>query len=106
MNSVVLFTDISPASTELFSELIEPTMKIETPYEAWEGIPYNAQKNIRMVGSDAYVHLETATCYILQPTPIYATNARGFMILDLPQKMTFYMQGIQSLPLMVLAQWI
>ena len=58
MNSVVFLTDISPTSTELFSELIEPMKKIETPWEAWEGTPYNPQKNIREIGADAYVQME------------------------------------------------
>lgn len=57
MLTVVLLTNISPTSTVLYSDIAE-SKDIATPHEAWFGYPYNVQKGIKIVGSDAFVHKE------------------------------------------------
>ena len=53
--SVTYLTNISPTSTELYSELVENPI---TPYEAWHGVPYPHPKILRMIGTEAVVHNE------------------------------------------------
>src|SRR5947207_12792019 len=58
MVTSTFLTNISPTSTELFSELLPRKQKALTPYEAWYGIPYRTPKALKTIGSDAYVHFE------------------------------------------------
>src|SRR6266487_4061453 len=53
--SVTYLTNISPTSTELYSELVENPI---TPYEAWHGVPYPHPKILRTIGTEAVVHKE------------------------------------------------
>jgi hypothetical protein len=58
MVTSTFLTNISPTSTELFSELLPRKQKALTPYEAWYGTPYKTPKALKTIGSDAYVHFE------------------------------------------------
>jgi Reverse transcriptase (RNA-dependent DNA polymerase) len=58
MVTAIFLTNISPTSTELFSELLPSKQKALTPHEAWYSTPYATPKALKMIGSDAYVHLE------------------------------------------------
>jgi hypothetical protein len=53
--SVIYLTNISPTSTELYSELVESPL---APYEAWHGIPYPHPRILRMIGTEGIVHKE------------------------------------------------
>ena len=59
MLTTVSITNIVPTSTKLYSELFpDESYEIKTPYEAWEGAPYDSMKNMLMIGTDAYVRLK------------------------------------------------
>src|SRR5436190_12488430 len=57
LNTSVFLTNISPTSTELFSELLTGERKAQTPYEAWHGISYATPKTLVAIGAEGYVHI-------------------------------------------------
>jgi hypothetical protein len=58
MITTTFLTNISPTTTELFLELLPGKRKALTPHEAWYSTPYGTLKALRIIRSDAYVHLE------------------------------------------------
>ena len=58
INSVIFLTNILLTLTELFSEFIKLTKKIEILWETWENISYNFQKNIQEIDVDVYVQIK------------------------------------------------
>jgi hypothetical protein len=58
MITATFLTNTSLTTTELFLELLPSKWKVLTSHEAWYSTPYGTPKALKIIRSDAYVHLE------------------------------------------------